>query len=56
MDADQAKVVGRARDGAGNLIRISHSNPLQDTQVYVVKFPDGSTTEYAANLIATCKS
>jgi hypothetical protein len=26
-----AKVVGRARDGASNLIRISHSNTLQDT-------------------------
>jgi hypothetical protein len=49
----EAKVLGRARDGEGNPIGISHANPLWDTRVYDVGFPDGSTAEYGANLIAT---
>jgi hypothetical protein len=49
----EAKVLGRARDGEGNPIGISHANPLQDTRVYEVEFQDGSTAEYGANLIAT---
>jgi hypothetical protein len=49
----EAKVLGRARDGEGNPIGISHANPLQDTQVYEVEFQDGSAVEYGANLIAT---
>jgi hypothetical protein len=49
----EAKVLGRARDGEGNPIGILHANPLQDTRVYDVEFPDGSTAEYGANLIAT---
>jgi hypothetical protein len=48
-----AKVIGRKRDSSGNPIGVSHSNPLQDTQVYEVAFPDGTMTEYSANLIAT---
>jgi hypothetical protein len=49
----EAKVLGRARDGEGNPIGISHANPLQDARVYDVEFPDRSTAEYGANLIAT---
>jgi hypothetical protein len=49
-----AKVVlGRAKDDEGNPIGVSHSNPLQDTRVYKLEFPDGSISEYSANLIAT---
>jgi hypothetical protein len=48
-----AKVIGRKRDSSGNPIWVSHSNPLQDTRVYEVAFPDGTMTEYSANLIAT---
>jgi hypothetical protein len=49
----EAKVIGRAKDKSGNPVGVSHSNPLQDTRVYEVKFPDGPLTEYSANLIAT---
>jgi hypothetical protein len=49
----EAKVLGRAKDGEGNPIGILHANPLQDTQVYDVKFLDGLTAEYGATLIAT---
>jgi hypothetical protein len=48
-----AKVVKRMKDGDGNPVGVSHANPLQDTRVYEVAFPDGSTAEYGANLIAT---
>jgi hypothetical protein len=49
----EAKVVGRAKDESGNPLGVSHTNPLQDTRVYEVEFPDGTTVEYGANLIAT---
>jgi hypothetical protein len=49
----EAKVVGRKRDASGNPIGVSHANPLQDTRVYEVAFPDGTMAEYSANLIAT---
>jgi hypothetical protein len=47
-----ATVVGRKRDGEGNPLGVSNANPLLDTRVYEVAFPDGSTEEYAANVIA----
>jgi hypothetical protein len=47
------RVLGRAKDGEGNPIGISHANPLQDTRVDDVEFSDGSTAEYGASLIAT---
>jgi hypothetical protein len=49
----EAKVVGRVKDASGNPVGVSHANPLQDTRVYEVKFPDGTMAEYGANLIAT---
>jgi hypothetical protein len=48
-----AKVVSRVKDGEGNPVGTSHSNPLQDNRVYEVAFADGSRAEYGANLIAT---
>jgi hypothetical protein len=48
----KAKVVGRVKEGVGNpILRTSHSNLLQDTQVHEVKSTDGNTAEYATNLI-----
>jgi hypothetical protein len=47
-----ASVVARQKDGEGNPVGSSDANPLLDTQVYQVEFPDGSTEEYAANVIA----
>jgi hypothetical protein len=45
-------VVARKRDHEGDPIGRSNANPLLDTRVYEVKFPDGSTEAYAANIIA----
>ena len=36
----------------GALIGTKHSNPLLDTREYQVEFPDGTTAEYASNVIA----
>ncbi len=47
-----AKVIARKHDRDGNPIGIGHSNPLMDTRIYDVQFPDGHTEEFAANTIA----
>jgi len=47
-------VVARKRDQDGNPIGCSHPNPILDTRVYQVDFPDGDSAEYSANLIAEC--
>jgi hypothetical protein len=47
-----AKVLGRKRDDSGNPIGRYHPNPILDTTVHEVQFPDGSIQEYAANILA----
>ena len=42
----------RKRDVDGNLIGKSNNNPILDSRMYVVKFPDGREAEYSANIIA----
>ena len=37
---------------AKQLVVAYHSNPLMNTQVCDVEFPDGSLCKYAANIIA----
>ena len=48
----KATVKGRKRDADGRPIRRQHPNPLLDTRLYEVEFPDGSTEAITANLIA----
>ena len=38
-------------DNSDELIGTAHSNPLLDSRLYEVEFPDGSYTDYAANVI-----
>ena len=45
-------VIERKRDSSGNFIGNSNANPILDTRVYTVQFPDGSFSDYAANIIA----
>ena len=45
------KLNSRKRDSEGNLLVARHSNPLLDNHVYKVEFHDGTTNEYATNLI-----
>ena len=47
-----AQVAGRKRDHNGKAIGTSNSNPILDTRVYQVKFPDGHIEDYATNKIA----
>ena len=46
------QVVGRVTDGGGRPVGNYHKDPLLDTRVYDVIFPDGSSQQYSANLIA----
>jgi hypothetical protein len=47
-----AQIKGRKRDTNGNLIGQENSNPILDTRIFHVEFPDGHLEEYATNIIA----
>ena len=47
-----ARVVRRSKDNKGKLIGKFNENPILNTRVYDVLFPDGSYEQYAANQIA----
>ncbi len=47
-----AKVLGRSRDTNGNIIGTYDNNPMLNTVIYDVEFPDGAVKQYAANTIA----
>ena len=47
-----AKVIGRSKDENGQIIGTYHENPMLNTVVYDVEFPDGEIKEYGANIIA----
>ena len=49
----RGRVVKRKRDDDGNIVGTANANPILDTRVYEVMFPDGEVTELAANTIAT---
>ncbi|GFH50714.1 hypothetical protein CTEN210_07190 [Chaetoceros tenuissimus] len=46
------KVKGRKRDAEGNPVGKANENPILDTRVYQLQFPDGRVEEYAVNMIA----
>jgi len=48
---EKGTVTRRKRDSDGNLIGHANSNPILDTRVYEVVFPDGNISEYATNVI-----
>jgi hypothetical protein len=47
-----ARVINRKRDSEGAPMGKRHPNPILDSRLYDVEFPDGSTEVVAANLIA----
>ena len=47
-----AKVKRRKRDSMGNPVGKEHTNPILDSRVYDLEFPDGRIEEYAVNIIA----
>lgn len=48
----KARVVRRARDEDDRPVGTRHPNPVLDSRLYEVEFPDGATDTVAANLIA----
>ena len=46
-----AIVKGRKRDNNGNPVGIKNENPILDTRVYQLEFPDGRVQEYGTNII-----
>ena len=46
------KVTGRKRSADGSLLGTRNDNPILDTRMYEVEFPDGEVTEFTANVIA----
>ena len=47
-----ARVLGRAKDDRGNIKGSFNDNPILNTCVYDVMFPDGAIPQYSANVIA----
>lgn len=47
-----AKIIGKKRDAEGNHIGDYHPNPLLDTHVYQLQYPNGHVEEYTTNQIA----
>jgi hypothetical protein len=48
------QVVARKHDHDGNPVGRANLNPILDSRLYEVVFPDGTTAEYSANVIAEC--
>ena len=46
------KVKHRKRDSSGNPVGDTNPNPILDTRIYELQFPDGRIEEYAVNMIA----
>ena len=51
-EMSSATVVSRVKDKDGKLKGNHNKNPILDTKVYDVMFPDGAVCRYAANIIA----
>ena len=52
-DLMRSRIVKRQKLHPGkNLVGKSNHNPIVDTRIYTVTFPDGAEMEYAANVIA----
>ena len=49
---NEVKVAGRSTDADGNIIGKYDINPILNTMVYDVEFPDVSIHKYRSNLIA----
>jgi hypothetical protein len=48
----RAKVTARKQDQNGKPMGLAHLNPILNTRLYKVEFPDGSTDAFGANIIA----
>jgi hypothetical protein len=44
------QVINLKHDSEGNHVGVEHNNPVLDTRIYEVQFPDGQVEEYMANM------
>ena len=49
-----SKIIKRKRNADRSLVGKNNYNPILDSRIYEVEYPDGSATEYAANEITEC--
>ena len=47
-----ARIIGRSKDKDGKPMGTFHEDKYLDSRIYDVLFPDGTTTQYAANILA----
>jgi hypothetical protein len=47
-----AKVIGRNRNADGNLIGRKRQNPILDSRIFIIEFPDGEQKDITDNLLA----
>ena len=47
-----AKILSQSLDPTGRSVGCYHKNPILNTLVYDVEFPDGEVKEYSVNVIA----
>ena len=47
-----AKVLGRKRNADGNFVGRKHANPIFDSRIFVVEFPDGELKDIGYNILA----
>ena len=47
-----ATIRNRKRDAEGNPVGVEHANPILDSRVYELEFPDGRVEEFSRNVIA----
>ena len=52
LDIQAGTVVERAKDSNGQAIGSYDKNPICDSRLYDVMFPDGRLLQYSANLIS----
>ena len=50
----KVELVGWSNDNNGNILDKCDSNPILNTVVYDVNFPDDTIREYRTNLIVAC--
>ena len=48
----RGKVIGRSAESDGTVIGFYDDNPMLNSFLYNVKFPDGQVKEYSANVLA----
>ena len=50
--AELGRVINRKQNANGLLIGRKHQNPILDSSIYIIEFPDGKTQEISYNTIA----